>query len=689
MEWGEYLGGFAVFVPMAGGVTAGALIICRRRLPGLRGVTRALAIALVITLGLIAVHLVPGMLGLLARGSVLVCTGLWLGAALLVRPAPGVSEPSPAPPSSGRAAVVLAAGGAVSIAAATLALGSDGLFLAPGSIDILNFHLPGIASWIQDGSIWGVHEFVADVSPGRYPNNGDLVLLAAILPWHSDFLSHLVPYAYYLLAGLATYAVAIELGASRAAATTAGSLLLAMPIVALPALANSFPDVIMFFGFATGVVFLLRHRRTAATADLVLAGLALGLAFGTKWYGVSAVAVVVAIWTVGSRIDGRAWRTLARQAITLSVLIATAGGVWMLRNWIQSGNPVYPVEVSVFGLTIFSAPVDVVRELAGFTIAGYLGDGEVWIDWILPQYRDAFAWVGPLVVVGLALAVGALTSPLRARLNRGPLAVVLAAALLIAITYAVTPYTAGGAEGEPTLVYVGARYLVPAILLALALIAAVTPAASWGPTAFSALGLVAIWDGIRLAGIGELSGAQVGARDWAVAIALVALTAAIVWVVRREPNRRRGRAALAAIAAVSLVAVAVAGFELQRRFLEHRYVGIDPTTDWIREHAAAGANVGLAGRWTTHFSPALPSFGPRFENDVAYVGEFVDGTLRAYRDQSDFIAALRDRDPDLLVIGQGFVSQPRVPEQRWAEEAGFEPVVISPRFSLYRAAPGS
>ena len=42
------------------------------------------------------------------------------------------------------------------------------------------------------------------------------------------------------------------------------------------------------------------------------------------------------------------------QAITLSVLIATAGGVWMLRNWIQSGNPVYPVEVSVFPDTTLS-----------------------------------------------------------------------------------------------------------------------------------------------------------------------------------------------------------------------------------------------------------------------------------------------------------------------------------------------
>ena len=141
----------------------------------------------------------------------------------------------------------------ISVVAATLAFGADRLFLAPGSVDILNFHLPGIASWIQEGSIWGVHEFVPDVSPGRYPNNGDVVLLAAILPWHSDFLSHLLPYAYYLLCGLAAYGLARRARRLAARGRDCRPLPLAMPIVALPTLANSFPDVIMVFGLAVGV----------------------------------------------------------------------------------------------------------------------------------------------------------------------------------------------------------------------------------------------------------------------------------------------------------------------------------------------------------------------------------------------------------------------------------------------------
>ena len=168
------------------------------------------------------------LLGLACFAALLTATlgGAWL----LLRKRFGDLSGSPA----AVAAIVLFA----------FAFARDQLVLAPGSIDILNFHLPGVGRWIQTGSLWDVHNWVADTAAGNYPNNGDLVLLAAVLPWHSDFLSHLVPYAYYALTGLGVYAVAVEAGAPRAAAATAACLVLALPVVALPALANSFPDTI-------------------------------------------------------------------------------------------------------------------------------------------------------------------------------------------------------------------------------------------------------------------------------------------------------------------------------------------------------------------------------------------------------------------------------------------------------------
>ena len=119
----------------------------------------------------------------------------------------------------------------------------------------------------------------------------------------------------------------------------------------------------------------------------MLAGLGLGLAFGTKWYAVWAVAIVLAVWAAGSLLERRGVRAVARDGAVLCGLVALAGGIWMLRNLIESGNPVFPVEVSPLGLTIFDAPRDTVRESAGFTLLHYVGDGGVWSEFIWPQLR--------------------------------------------------------------------------------------------------------------------------------------------------------------------------------------------------------------------------------------------------------------------------------------------------------------
>jgi hypothetical protein len=196
-------------------------------------------------------------------------------------------------------------------------------------------------------------------------------------------------------------------------------------------------------------------------------------------------------------------------------------------------------------------------------------------------------------------------------------------------------------------------------------------------------------DGIRLAGSGELSGATLEFADWAQAAAILALVGAGAWALSRpRPRWARHRVAIAAAAAVCLAALCVAGYRIQESFLADRYRGIDETADWIREHAPAETRVGLAGRWTDAFSPALPAFGPRFENEVEYVGEFVKGTLRAYTSREEFTRALEERGIELLVVGRGRPPRERVAEERWATAIGFRPVARSASLSLYlRASP--
>src|SRR5207248_3002463 len=172
-------------------------------------------------------------------------------------------------------------------------------------VDFMEFHEPAVASWIQHGSLWPIVSLYPGHTSGYYPNNGDVLLLAATLPWRSDFLVRLVDVPYLAALALAVWAIARELGARRLSAQLYALLLVFLPVVVLVAVIAALPDTLLLATFAIAVLFLLRHRRTGLTADLAVAGVALGLAFGTKWYGVSAAVLLIVAWAVDRVLRGR------------------------------------------------------------------------------------------------------------------------------------------------------------------------------------------------------------------------------------------------------------------------------------------------------------------------------------------------------------------------------------------------
>src|SRR4051812_21586047 len=161
MPAGGYLLGLACFATMLIATVGGAWLLLGKRFGHLTGSARVLALAILATCGVLAVHLVPGILGLLGRGSVLVASALWLAGAALVRPSPDAPVPTEGPPPTKppeREPISSALAG-VAVAATVLfalAFAHNRLVLAPGSIDILNFHLPGVGRWIQTGSLWDI-----------------------------------------------------------------------------------------------------------------------------------------------------------------------------------------------------------------------------------------------------------------------------------------------------------------------------------------------------------------------------------------------------------------------------------------------------------------------------------------------------------------------------------------------------
>ncbi len=705
----DFFSGTILFALMLLAVLVTTGLIVQRRLGHLDRVERLLASVVVGTAVLIGVHLVPLLLGILNRGTVIAAGLLAIALATRVKraqPAPAEDRGPPAPASGRPDWAVAGIAAAIAAVAAVADLGrwaGDELV----GVDPLTFHLPNIARWIQTGSLWQIDQFVPQLAHGNYPNNGDVVLLSTVLPWHNDFLVRAPIFFFLVVTAVAAAAVARELRAPAAAAVLAGAAVVSIPIVGLASIPRALPDSLLWATYACGVLFLLRHARTGRRADLVLAGIALAVAFGTKWYGISSVGVLVVVWTAARMLqrdpaptvaadaddagaspaprrrlaaadaeDAGASpaprRRLARPALLDGLFVGAIAllgdAAWLARNLVESSNPVFPVKIAPLGVTIFDAPRDVIVEQVGFSILDYLGDPPV----LRQLAGEIFDGLGVLAIVCL-LGIGAAVVAWRREPDRR-VVLMIAAAIALVPVYAWLPGTALGNPGDPSLASVNTRYAVPILLL-------LTAVAAWAVGRLPRMLAVAFELALLVAvASGAYSGYEIsGARDVVLAACALALVAAAGWALWRM--RRRPFVIVTAAVAAALVLLAGA-HRIEERVNDGRYLGSDPAIDALLKAAPSGKRIGLAADWSVGgLTPIWPAFGTRIGNEVEYIGYF-DGFLRKYPTQARFEAALAEGDYDFIVVGRGFYPPQYTREQRWAIDGGWRTVALSTRLRV-------
>jgi hypothetical protein len=693
MPAGDYFVGLVYLLLTYGAVATATEIAVRRRLPLLHGATRLIAWAVLATAALLASCLVPAVLGILSRESMaaaaLAIAGLvaWLLPATTEGP-PGDRPPAPA---ASRAERLLGIAGVVG---AGLWVGYTLIRYRthePVGFDAAAAYLPTAARWLQEGSIWQLADWVPNAFYGSGPGNGSVLVLSTMLPWDNDFLSHLAMYPYVVLFAFVLYALARELGAPWPAAALLGTMVAAAPVVVQHGFSEGLLDPVMYSTLAAGVLFLVRHSRSEARADLLLAGLALGICFGTKFYGYTSVVALLAVWAVARLACRVRPAVVARQALAVGGLVLAAGGVWMLRNWIQTGNPLMPVRIDLLGATIFDAPPDPQRPIFGFTLLDYADQPSVF-DTLGHQFRIGFGWGLVVLAGGVAAAAGLLLFRHRrglAERSDRVAATLLAATVVLALVYAATPYTAAGEAGLPNAAVINVRYGIPAAIVAVGLIGWLAGRVSAGwRVALVAAALIGSFDALRVAPVNAprvawicfgLGGFAAGAAAW------IGEDRFRFRLPRPSPGR------LAAAAACVLVLGAIAGEVLQKAFNDDRYTPGDPALDYVIASSADGRSVALAGFWNLDgVVPTYPSFGPRLQNHVNFVGwKEDDALLRRFDSRAPFLGQLARLDPDLLLVGRATpsefdpdrdrVSPPRA-ELAWARSAGYREVARSDRF---------
>ena len=469
------------------------------------------------------------------------------------------------------------------------------------NFDTLWYHMPLAAHMAQTGAVTGVLFTQADPLVAYYPANSELFHALGIEAMHSDFLSPLLNLVWLVVALLGAWCMGRPWRIERLT-LIAGCLILSLPVLSGTQPGGAFNDI-------AGLAMLLAGAAIVVNAAgdrmlLAVAGLALGLAVGTKFtFVVPALVLAAGIGVCASK----AARVRTFGALGLS--LALTAGWWYLRNLIAVGNPEGTrLQLGPLTLPGPTSPLEVATHQSVFSEFSRLS---MWGTRFALGLDHGLGPVWPLI---LALSIAAAVAGITARGNSTVRVLALTAAVT-GIAYLFLPSGAGVTEQGTTLFQVNLRFVTPALALGLILVPIVLEmrARTWSSYSGPALVIVLV-----VAQLEHSLWPTQPVRHLAFLVAAAAV-ATVAFSYGRATSRPPQRA-LAVAAAGVLVVVGAGGFVVQRHYFSRRYL-----TGYKTEPA-----LGAIYRWAQHVAHArialygnvqqYPLYGARDSNEVDYIG---------------------------------------------------------------------
>lgn len=600
------------------------------------------------------------------------------------QPPPGGGPPTPPPPAGRSVLSLVITVGVIAVVFAHWGLTTkDALDRGIFNFDSLWYHLPFAVDMVQSHSVTGMHYTDTVFTNWFYPQNSELLHAVGILLTHRDTLSLFLNFGWLGIAFLAAWCIGRPYGRGHLTVVAAAIVLECHTLVVREpgAAKNDLAAAALLLAAVAILVNAWATRRSDASVPsvgvplerntsprnhapkylpvgwpLAVAGLAVGLAVGTKVTGL-AMAAALTLAVVVLAPAGRRWAAAGWWFVPALL----GGGFWYLRNLVVAGNPL--PEIAHLGPISLPHPERLQIARPDFTISHYATDTGVWREYFGPGLHQAFGALWPLVVGGAVLAAALALVRGRDRVVRWMGGV----ALFGMVAYLFTPLGASGAEGAPVAFAINVRFVIPALLAAVVLLplsrAFDAPRRRW-----ALLGVLLV---VLLVTDRSDTVLRDPSRVFGVllAVLLVLIPAALFFTHARwarpgagTPGDDRGaRAPGPGTVAAGFVALAVViaaiGYPVQREYLRNRYrndvaatsvpgMSLDSAYRWAR--GIAGARIGLAG--TTAGFLQYGFYGADLSNRVVYLGEKgPHGAFNAIPTCRAFRAAANDQRLDYLV----------------------------------------
>jgi len=220
----------------------------------------------------------------------------------------------------------------------------------PLSYDSLNFHNYVAGTWVQAGGLVDL-PYPKGVSDYAYfPTNFHALLAWVMLPFHSDFLVNFVNLPLLALAAVSVYGLCRELELGLEDSSLAAGFVCLSPAM-LAYVTTQYADIFVAALLLAGALFMARCLRAWSWPDATMGFLACALSVGAKHSallpaGLLCVLMLAAAWR-------QSRKSLPATLGLCAVLMVAFGGYRHIRNWAETGNPLYPMNVRVLGANVF------------------------------------------------------------------------------------------------------------------------------------------------------------------------------------------------------------------------------------------------------------------------------------------------------------------------------------------------
>lgn len=576
-----------------------------------------------------------------------------------------------------------------------------GMLMPPLAWDSLTYHMPLAGLWVQNGSYVDLPGPDACEYYSHFPHNGELIFSWLMLPFRSDLPANLGNFPFLLLGGAAVYGVGEELniGDKHSRILAASLVVLSPPLFAY--VTTQYVDVQIFAETMAGTLFLLRFFRTGNARDAALAFAGFGLAAATKVIAIQMFVICLSLFLAALMFRRGTWR---RRLGTLCLVLAISGSAafpWYLKNWLQTGSPLYPFAFVAFGKTILHGSAALQQTMDGkASLLNLTTKSEIayWIDLCTFKSFPVLNW-GPAFVLaalgGLAgIGTGALGKGTR-RWQWLVLAVIALTELLQFTSDGMRVARLGWAAGC-------ARYLsIPVALLIMATLQAATKAKYLHRVITACmLGLLFM----AFQSMNSYEGASATCK-WVHYVTMFAVCSFIIgldilWRDSSLPKRRL--VMCGSFVGVVLLLPFLQQFRDNTRMEQfERVKGLhslfqmqDLTTGWrYLDGIKRPLTIAVTAGWGQggHNWFLYPLMGRRLQNRVTYVSTAKGSNLPSYAPNTaapsgsisvpEWLGRLTDEKVDFL-----FVIMPPPPELDWITQnpSCFEAVDVGKRYRIYR-----